>query len=229
MLNLAPVLCFVFMAVPVPDEADAALSAFKRDIRSRSEAERALAVATLAKTQHIKTLKVLAAFLMRDTAIVRIEAARGLGLFTEFKKKLFPVLVGSMRANKKEPAVRAEIILTLGKLGEPRSLRTIHEAFKDKDDEVVVAAAAAAVAMKKKESIKLMIDVALDLEKQMGKLGDITTGPKAKDRAESHAKLKKRRDAFVSAIQTITNEQWTTAKEWEVWWRRRGKDFKIDK
>ena len=226
MLNLAPVLCFVFMAVPVPDEADAALSTFKRDIRSPREAERALAVATLAKTQHIRTLKVLAGFLMRDTATVRIEAARGLGLFTESKKKLFPVLVGAMRANKKEPAVRAEIIRTLGKLGEPRSLRTIHEAFKDKDDEVVVAAAA--VAMKKKESLKLMLDVALDLEKQMAKMGNVTEGPKWKQRAASHAKLKKRRDAFISAFQAITKEQWTTAKELEVWWRRRGKDFKIE-
>ena len=229
MLNLAPVLCLAFLAAPVPDEADAALSEFKRSIRSTSEAERALAIATLAKTQHIKTLKVLAVFLTRDTATVRIEAALGLGLFTEFSKKLFPVLLGALRANKKETAVRAEILRTLGKLGDPKCLPVIYKAFKDKDEEVIVAAVGAAVAIRKKESIPVMLEVALKMEKQMGSEGAPTEGPKLQVRVEAYARLKKLRDAFVKGLQTITKEPWSTAKEWAVWWKRRGKDLKFDK
>jgi HEAT repeat protein len=220
-------LVFAFLALGGQDDkaADQAIQAFKSAYASSSEAERATAVAELARTPHAKTLKAVSALLAADGTTVRIAAARGLGGFAELKKPAAQALLQGYPANAKEPEVQAAILEALGKLDEESALPAIHRAFDEKESRVARAALSAAVSIRHESSFAPILDTARRLEKlakvrddarpDAGQVGTITI-PAGEDPMRRRAL-----DVFpacIKSLQDLTGEKHQTVAEWTAWW-----------
>src|ERR1043166_2083771 len=90
-------------------EAEDALVRFKEAYKGAAAA-RAAAVKDLARVQHEKTLAKLEGILGGEEMPVRIEAARGLGNFTDYKKKVTPALLGVLGTTTKDTVALAEAV-----------------------------------------------------------------------------------------------------------------------
>jgi len=211
-------------------EADEAIARFKTAYRNPSAPARVAAVAELSRTRHEKVLKQLAVLLTGDAAIVRAEAAKGLGTFVDFKKHATPLLIAGLGGpNSKEPDVQAAIYEALGALDDDAALPTIHKGFEEKDSKVAKGALAAAGMIRHVSSIDLIVDLMKKLEKFNeassggGGLGNFGGG-----NDPNKKRAKEVLPACIKALQAITKEKWSTSKEWEIWWERRKATFKIE-
>ena len=210
--------------------AEEAIERFKVSVKGAPTAARAAAATELSRTPHEKTLTRLAGLLGSEEMPVRIAAAKGLGGFTEYKKKATPVLTGALGGCTKETVDLAVAILeALGKLGDDSALSAIQGRFEDKDAKVAKAALASAGEIKKSTSIDPIIELMKKYEK--------VTGRDAKSRNNTNTsgvdlgipgggddpQKKLASDvlpATIKALATITGEKWTTSKEWIIWWGR---------
>lgn len=206
------VLLLALLVPPGDKEAEEAIARFKKAYRNGSSGARAVAVTDLARTPHKKTLLALAPLLIRDVNTVRREAAKGLGGFVDHKKLAVPLLMSALKGpNSKEYEVQAAIYESLGKLGDPRALNTIRQGFKHKDAKVAGAAYKAAGQMK---AIFVIETIIKNLEKE----------EKVSKRSGSNDPQKTRARALVpdiiKAMQLMSGDRWTTAQEWQIWWKR---------
>ena len=215
-------------------EAEDALERFKTAYKNTSAAGRASAVSDLAKTPHEKTLGKLAGILGSEEMPVRIAAAKGIGNFTDYKKKASPILQDALAATNKDSVDLAVAILEgLGKLGDESTLPAIEQHFDDKDSKIAKAALLAAGEVKSSKAIDPIIELMKKYEKASGK------DPKAK-KASSTAGVnlgipgggddpvkKLATDVLpscIKALTAITKEKWTTSNEWIIWWGRHKND-----
>lgn len=209
-------------------EAEEALARFKTAYRNPSAPARAAAVAELAKTQHEKVLKQLVGLVSADATPVRIEAAKGLGTFVEYKKQVTPLLLASLGGpNAKEPDVQAAIYEALGALDDETALPAIHKAIEDKDVKVAKGALAAAGLIRHVSSIDAIIDLIKKLEK-FNTTGGGGYGNFGGGNDPNRQRAKEVIPACIKALQAITKEKWSTSKEWEIWWEKRRATFKIE-
>jgi HEAT repeat protein len=194
--------------------ADAALERFKAAYKNPAGPARASAVATLAGTVHEKSLKVLLPHLTADVSLVRREAARGLSGFKEFQKAALPALLGAIPANDKDPDVLEVLLPTIGKIGDESALPGLQKACEHRDGRAAKAAFAAIGEIGSPKPVDFLIDQAKKLERH-----GLGSGTSIDDDARTRA-----RDclqACVGALQKLTKEQLTSAKDWEKW--RKGK------
>ena len=202
-----------FLIGPNDKAAEEALARFRASYRSPSAPARATAVADLARVQHKKTLVALAPLLQGDVTTVRIAAAKGLGGFLDYKRMAVPILMGSLKGrNSKEYDVQAEIYTSLGKLGAESALPMIRRAFKAKNPKVAGAAYKAAGKMKAIYSID---EIVKNMEKEEKLSKRSGTNDPQKDRA------KKLLPDIIKAMQLMSGDKWTTAQEWQIWWKRK--------
>jgi HEAT repeat protein len=213
-------------------EADDALERFKAAYKGAAAA-RASAVSDLARTPHEKTLVKLEGILGGEELPVRIAAAKGLGNFTDYKKKVTPVLLGVLASTGKDTVSLAEAIFeALGKLGDETALESVHKHFDDKDEKFVKAALGAAGDIKSSKSIDPIIEL---LKKYDKILGEDKNDKKGKGSGgggvgvpygggggdDPQRKLAKdTRPACIKALIAITKEKWTTSQEWVIWWSK---------
>src|SRR5262245_14193282 len=150
-------------------DADAALDAFKADFKSK----RAAAVEELAKVQHPKVTRQLAALLVVDEKEIRIAAAKGLGARSDEKEKKAAALAlaEAIKPNEKEPEVGVAILHALGKLRQDASAAVVNAQFDAEKVEVARAAVEAAGEIRCRDSIEPLIELAKDLEEAL-KPGD---------------------------------------------------------
>lgn len=209
--------------------AEEAIERFKVSVKGAPAAARATAATELSKTPHEKTLTRLAGLLGAEEMPVRIAAAKGLGNFTEYKKKATPVLTGALGGCTKETADLAVAILeALGKLGDDGALPAIQQRFDDKDAKIAKAALASAGEIKKSTSIDPIIELMKKYEKVTGQdsknrnantsgvdLGIPGGGDDPQKKLASDVL-----PATIKALAAITGEKWTTSKEWIIWWGR---------
>ncbi len=212
--------------------AEEALERFKVSIKGAPTAARATAATELSRTPHEKTLSRLAGVLAGEEMPVRIAAAKGLGLFSEYKKKATPVLLGTLGGCTKDMADLAVAILeALGKLGDDGALPTIQGRFEDKDAKIAKAALATAGEIKKSTSIDPIIELMKKYEKITGqdaKSKKNNTGNAGVDLGVpggggDDPRKKLAQDvlpATIKALAAITGEKWTTSQEWIIWWGR---------
>lgn len=218
-------------------ETEEALAKFKKGMSNSSAPARATAVTELAATKTEKIASTLGGLLGADTEPVRKAAALGLGGFTDFKKKVTPMLLAGLNANQGEPKVQEAIFQALGKLDDDTALSTIHSYFEDKDATVASAALMSAAEIRNVSSVDLIINVMKKYEKinDQAKNGGAGTGgyggynvPGGGDDPKSKL-AKEVLPATVKAMQKISGEKWATAKEWQIWWSKHKATFKIDK
>jgi len=211
-----------------------ALKKFKKDMAKPDPSARASAVSELAATKSEKTAAALGGLLGQDVEPVRSAAATGLGGFSDYKKKVVPILMAGLSVNGSDPKVMAAIFQALGKLDDDSALPTIHRYFEDKNEVTASAALMAAAEIRKLASI----DLILDLMKKYEKIETAAKGNKdgygnlnIPGGNNNDAKLKLAKDVLpstVKAMQKISGEKYATLKEWELWWSKHKATFKID-
>jgi len=222
-------------------ETEDALKAFDKGYRNPDAHARAGAVAELARTQNLAIMAKLSDLLMSDEPPVRIAAAKGLGDFKENKPKAAAVLISALGAEGKEFDVVAAVLTSLGTLGDPSGLPTIHHYFsskesKDADHLVPKSAILGAGLARSRDSIDPLMELLKELEKAAGTTANDknakTSGVKGipggganpqKDRAKALI------PSIIKAMQSITREKWATAKEWEIWWGKHKDSFAVPK
>lgn len=227
---IATALLFPALAGGDEKAADEAIALFKAAYRNPSAPARAAAVTELAKTRHEKVVKHLAPLVSADANPVRIEAAKGLGTFADFKKQVTPLLLASLGGpNTKEPEVQAAIYEALGNLDDNAALPAIHRAFEDKDAKVAKAALAAAGMIRSVSSVDVIIDLMKKLEKHADTDSSGGFGRFGGGTDPNKERAKEVLPACIKAMQAITKEKWTTSKEWQIWWTKYKATFKIEK
>lgn len=238
--------------------ADEAIKQFKASYSPRATtAERAAAVKILSGTKHSKVLSKLAGLCQGDVEEVRIEAAIGLGSYTDekLKRKASGVLYSAIGRNMSMPTVCKVIFESIGRLGVPQYIAMLPRFFEHKDDNVAEGAILGAGEGKNRISVdpllKLMEEVApaKDKGKDVNNLtgtnqggGRVNVGgggggglggfglPGGVGGGGNNKKAnrdKKLYSATITAMQTISGEKWTTYKEWVIWWKRNVNTFQV--
>jgi len=211
-----------------------ALKKFKKDMAKPDPSQRASAVTELAATKSEKTAAALGGLLGQDMEPVRSAAATGLGGFSDYKKKVVPILLAGLSVNGSEPKVMTAIFQALGKLDDDSALPTIHRYFEDKNEITAGAALMSAAEIRNISSIDLILDLMKRYEKieaasknNAGGYGNLNIpGGNNND-----PKVKLAKDVLPSAVkamQKISGEKYATTKEWELWWSKHKATFKID-
>ena len=210
-----------------------AIARFKTSYAAPSAVARAAAVSELARTPHEKVLGRLSGVLANESKEVKAAAARGLGGFSEFKKKALGVLISALPPNEKEPEVQAAIFEALGKLNDPAALPALHRGFDAKDGKAASAAILAAAAIGQAASIDAILkefEEADKVNKQASGGAGASVGgysvPGGDDALKTRAKDVDK--ACTKALQTLSKEKYTTVAEWKIWWSRRRATFGQD-
>lgn len=224
-------------ALPAQDDkaVEEALERFKVAYRSASEAERAAAVADLAKVPHPKTLALLTPLLTADGTTVRVAAARGLGGFAALRKAAVPALTGALQPNSKEPDVQAALLEALGRLEDESALPMVHKYVEDRDVKVAKAALLAAGQIRSASSIPILIEQVKRLERFARiKEGSIDAGnvggyniPSGEDQNKKRAE--ELLPVTLKALQNLTCQKFVSSKEWQVWWSENRATFRVEK
>lgn len=235
------------LQAPADDAAaTAALDKFKVDYRSKDVAQRAGAVAELAKTPHDKIIVRLSQLLGVDEPEVRAAAAKGLGEQTENRKKSSLALAGAITPNLAFVQVAVCILEQLGTLKEDGIAPEVEKHFAKTDPlDVQKAAIVASGKIRSVTSIDPLIKLLkeLELEAQQnntargagkvkglggkgipGKAGAIKNG-NAEDRDRATELLPSVR----AALTAITNTTCQDAKDWEAWWNEHRGSFRVEK
>jgi HEAT repeat protein len=211
-----------------------AVKKFKKDMHKPEASDRASAVSELAETKSERTATVLGGLLGQDAEPVRKAAAAGLGGFTDYKKKVVPLLLAGLSVNASEPKVMEAIFQALGKLDDDSALPTIHRYFEDKEAVTASAALMAAAEIRNISSVGLIIELMKKYEKidaasKSGNNGGYSLGIPGGGEKDAKAMLAKDvLQATIKAMQKISGDKWATAKEWELWWSKHKATFKID-
>jgi len=215
--------------------AEEALAKFREGYKGAAS-DRASAVATLAQTQHDKTLSKLGNILMGDPeASVRCAAAKGIGTWKESKNKAAATLVNGLAANVRVTEVQVEIFKALGDLEDPVAAPTAHFTFKDKDVKVAKAAIECTGEIRSRDSIKPLVDYLENMERKrdsggggagVGGFGGLPGGAGGGDDPQTR-RAKELIPALNKALQSITLERYSNPKDWEVWWKRNEATFKV--
>jgi HEAT repeat protein len=232
---LAALLAAAALAGQDDKAVEEALERFKIAYRSASEAERAGAVAELAKVPHPKTLARLAPLLTTDGNTVRIAAARGLGGFSDLRKATVPLLTGALQPNSKEADVQAAILEALGKLEDESALPSVHKYVEDRDVKVAKAALLAAGQIRSASSIPILIEQVKRMERFVRiKDGTIDAGnvggynvPSGEDQNKKRAE--ELLPPTLKVLQELTRQKFTSSKEWQVWWSENRTTFRVEK
>ena len=229
-------------------EATDALKTFQKEYRDRSPSNRSTAVAKLSQTQHKKTIGLIASLLFgRENPAVKMAAAKGLGEFHDLKPYAIQYLNKGLFANKKNESVRAAIYAALGKLGDSACLAIIIKGFRDPHETAAGAAILAAGQVREKQSIISLVGNLKRIEglkpkeqkkekNDGGDTGDfrIRGIPRAgrgggNDKGVNSAKaIKGLIKKTIIALQALTGDKWGSSEEWQIWYARRGKNFKFD-
>ncbi len=218
-----------------------AIKQFQADYKNKDPNARAGAVSQLSGTRHSKVLSKLAALVRADVPEVRIAAAQGLGEFKEMSRKAVSALMGGLGANAKLPEVLVAIYDALGKLGDPSALGAVHVGFKQKDTKAAVAAIKAAATLRNRASIDQLIAGLKSAEARAGIGADNSNttgnvggggiripggGGTGKDVQKERAK--ELAGEFQKALESITGESHNNSREWQTWWRKNMRTFKIE-
>ena len=224
----------LFLATLAPqaveeDKVDptAALKEFKKNYKD----DPVDAIQTLGHVQHKKTLSVLARFLSAGRSNTRIAAAEALGGFEEFKKYASPMLMMAFKANKKSDfTVKDAILKSLAALGDPRARLFICSNYENKDFQVAVASVKASGTDPNITALDALYKLNKKVEqwikrKQGGNYVD-KDGKRGKE-ADQQKRIKTLQKAIVTSFQSITGESWATSAEWDLWFKKRRRTFKI--
>lgn len=193
------------------------------------------------KNEHV--VKALSPVFSRDTAAVRIVAARELARFAmvpQAGQALLSALRNSANGGNKFIAVRIMLIRSLGDLRVKDAAVEVERYIEDKHIWLAKAAVDASGKIRSKEAIDTLIGALKRIEGPMGDaqvalnplvdaFKEVTIsgilGNDAADRPVSERDFLKQ--PINEALRSITRVPYTTSKEWDGWWKANKATFDV--
>jgi len=199
---MIPTLMQIFLSSPAGN-SDEAIHLFKVTYLSKSSTNSAKieAIHGLSAVPSLGRAKILGQLLTKAPEAHQIAAAKALSKFRGVKgasKIVSNALKNTLNRNKS--AVQVALIKTLGALGDPYSLRTIHNLLNSKDLSVSQEAINATALFKNRSSVQILIN-ALKKSEKNGEEEDL-----------------ERTKSLNNALSFITGQTLVNAKEWSRWW-----------
>ncbi len=207
--------------------------------------EKIAAVNALAAYKHDRIVKVLAPLLTEASLPVRIMTARALCSFAGVESaphELLGALQAQANSGKKQAAVRIEILRGLGNMKVRSGAAEIAKFVDDKDDWVAKAAIDAVGRIRAPEAMEALIRTLRRIEGKEGDseisvnpvddiFGELGRASLLKPDARQPRRPSEReflRTPILSALQAITKEKFTVAKDWDAWWSKNKATFRVN-
>ena len=203
MINMMiPALMQIFLSSPAGNSEEA-IRLFKATYQSKNSTNSAKieAIHGLSAVPSIGRAKVLGQLLIKAPESHQIEAAKALAKFRGVKgasKIASNALKSTLTRNKS--AVQVALIKTLGALGDPYSLRAIHNLLNSKDLSVSQEAINATALFKNRSSVQILINALKKSEKNLDEDG------------------LERTKTLNFALKSITGQPLVNSNEWSRWW-----------
>jgi hypothetical protein len=243
---------FGLLAWPIPPQDDPtfqpAIKTFQDEYTKRkaNDEDRILAMRALAQYHHEHIVRVLSPLLTEATIPVRIMTARELGKFTGVDaagRELLAALRSPANAGKDKAPIRIEALRALGALRYAPASGDTAKLVEDRDVWVAKAAIDASGRIRTPEAMTPLIRALHriesrngDAESSLNPFDDLfpempTAGTLLKPDARQTAKRPSERDVLkeplLAALQSITRQNWESARDWETWWTKRKNSFRL--
>jgi hypothetical protein len=239
--------CFATLASPQDDKnVQSAIQKFKDDYYKvgAKEDEKISAVNYLAQYRHEKVVRILSPLLSEAPPAVRMIAARALSKFTDIDlagRELLNALQAGSNSGKKQSCIRIEILRALGALHFRGAGTATAKMVQDREVWVAKAAIDASARIRVADAVAPLVkalsriegkegdaEVSVDpldgLIEGFGKNDFFKQDPRATPRPTERELL---RAPILAALQSITKQTFTSAKEWEVWWQKNKSTFTV--
>jgi len=225
-----------------------AIRTFQEDYGKRGarDDDKILAVRALAEYHHERIVRVLSPLLTEASVAVRIMTARELGKFAGVDaagRDLLAALRSPSNAAKRETPVRIEILRALGALKYAPASVDLVKLVEDRDVWVAKAAIDAAGRLRAPDAMTPLIRA---LQRIESRNGDAETSlnpfdgifpemvtpstllrPDSRQTAKRPSEREVLKEPLLGALQSITRENWDSAKAWESWWTKRKSSFRL--
>jgi len=222
---IAFIFCLCFQDDPVKDRLAAeALARFQAAWeQTREPALRVAAMEELSKVQHPRVLSTLAGHLSGGHIEVRRGAARVLGRWKELKPEVSRALLGALPAAGKEPDLVADLLDSLGYMGERSAAPAIIARLDDRQIPVTLAALRAATKVRTREMVDPLVRMALTIEQAIA-------AADPRDSASYESRRRKAQEPLVQAALKAITKQDAPAKaaDWAKWWKENRETFKVE-
>ncbi len=209
------------------------------------ENDKIAAVRELAQYRHSRVVKTLTPVMTKAPVLVRVATARELSRFQSVEG-VSQALVGALRSSEnarlKTSGVRIEVLRSLGTLRARDAAGEIDKLVDNRDVWIAKAAIDASGRIRVKTSIDPLIRALRRIEGPEGNneitlnlLGDEVPplDPKEIIRREVAQKAKSvserdvLRDPLNEALRSITRHDAAVARDWEAWWKKNDRTFKV--
>jgi HEAT repeat protein len=201
------------------------LDVFEIEIKAKEEGVRVTAVEKLSQVKDKKVLDRLSRVISgTDTDPVKTQAVRAVGGYTG-DKAAARVLVNSLSVFKKKPEVLVAVIESLGEVGDRSVVPQILDLYKDRNNQVARAAIVASARLRDRIFIEPLIKLTREFEEEIQAPVGGVASPVDEERTRRKADLQ---DAVGRALGDITSQSFSTAKEWDTWWKKNKGTFRTD-
>lgn len=211
------------------EQVKAILADFEKAYKVKEESARETAVEGLVSAPPDKKIvdrltKIIAG---PEADKVKLAAIRVLGRFTG-DRNASQALVKVLPGFKKSPEITEAILAAMGDVGDPSVAPILIDLYRDKTLLVAKAAVEASSRIKDKALIEPLIKLLKEFDQGDVSPAGLNVGPDAMADERSKRKMELESPAK-SALEAITGQTFSTAKEWDGWWRKNKGSFKIEK
>jgi hypothetical protein len=238
--------CLATLAGPQDNNIPGAIQKFKDDYykAGAKEDDKIAAVNYLAQHHNEKIARVLAPLLSEGSPAVRMITARALSNFCDVDlagRELLAALQSQANSGKKQCCVRIEILRALGALHYKGAGSVTAKFVQDREVWVAKAAIDASARIRVSDAVAPLIKALGRIE---GKDGDaevtvdpldgVIEGYSKNEFFKQDPRLAKRsserellRAPVLAALESITKQSFTSAKDWDSWWAKNKSTFVV--
>lgn len=187
---------------------------FEKSWAKWTDEEKIAGMRTLAETDHDLVVVAIAAKGLWDRSEEVKKATAGILCLTK-SKKVAPLVIAAMKANKKNIVVHLHMIWTLGELGDPRAVPALTGDWRGQK-----------IAEYRWASAKVKLE-ALGKIKHISAIDSLIDMLKKTGEAAGYHELRK---TIVESLTKLTNQKFLYDKRaWRDWWRKSRSSFRFEK
>lgn len=229
-------------------EVETAILKFSKTMADRkaTEEDKIEAIKEVAEHRNVRVLDALNSYLFSTELSFRIVTARELGKFKGVKDVEAILLKALPKQEKENVAVQIMIIRSLGTLKAESAVETLNRLISDPQVWIAKAAVDAAGKIREKSSLTPLIRELKNLASKEGNTIVLVRDPAEEmlrkimskqglpdlPKQENNASSSRReilRQPILDALKSITHQDFSTAQEWDRWWKANRTLFEVPK